>query len=317
YNTSTYGTFTLCLEDKVDYDFYEGAIDVTSFINGCSPDAVYDTRGATPDKNAGSNWDNGGPKYNRWFKFTAPASGQVNITVDINGTKGSQRHTQLALWEADGLTELSSDRYVGSYDDVIMGYIGLVPGSIYYISVDSYNTSTYGTFTLCLEDKVDYDFYEGAIDVTSFINSCSPDAVYDTRGASPDKNAGSNWDNSGPKYNRWFKFTAPASGQINIIVDINGAKGSQRHTQLALWEADGLTELNSERYVGSYDDVAMGYKGLVPGNTYYISVDSYNTSTYGTFTLCLEDKVDYDFYEGAIDVTSFINGCSPDAVYDT
>ncbi|MCG2463016.1 hypothetical protein K8352_19855, partial [Flavobacteriaceae bacterium F89] len=105
------------------------------------------------------------------------------------------------------------ERYVGSYDDVTMGYIGLVPGNTYYISVDSYNTSTYGTFTLCLEDQVDYDYYEGAIDVTGFINSCSPDAAYDTRGATPDKNAGSNWNNSGPKYNRWFKFTAPATGQ--------------------------------------------------------------------------------------------------------
>ncbi|MCG2462881.1 hypothetical protein K8352_19110, partial [Flavobacteriaceae bacterium F89] len=58
------------------YDYYEGAIDVTGFINSCSPDAAYDTRGATPDKNAGSNWNNSGPKYNRWFKFTAPATGQ-------------------------------------------------------------------------------------------------------------------------------------------------------------------------------------------------------------------------------------------------
>ncbi|MCG2463017.1 hypothetical protein K8352_19860, partial [Flavobacteriaceae bacterium F89] len=104
-----------------------------------------------------------------------------------------------------------------------------------------------------------------------------------------------------------------ATGQINITVDRGGAKGSQRHAQLALWEADGLTELNSERYVGSYDDVTMGYIGLVPGNTYYISVDSYNSSTYGTFTLCLEDQVDYDFYEGAKDVSGIINGCSADA----
>ncbi|QCX37140.1 DUF11 domain-containing protein [Aureibaculum algae] len=319
YNTSTDGTFTLCLQDTVDYDFYEGAIDVTTLINACSADAIYDTRGATPDKNAGSNWDNSGPKFNRWFSFVATTD-QINITVDIGGVKGSQRYSQLALWEDDGITELNSERYfsTASDNDIDVGYVGLTIGETYYISVDSYNTSTDGTFTLCLQDTVDYDFYEGAIDVTTLINACSADAIYDTRGATPDKNAGSNWDNSGPKFNRWFSFVA-TTDQINITVDIGGVKGSQRYSQLALWEDDGITELNSERYfsTASDNDIDVGYVGLTIGETYYISVDSYNTSTDGTFTLCLQDTVDYDFYEGAIDVTTLINACSADAIYDT
>ncbi|WP_299556706.1 LamG domain-containing protein, partial [Seonamhaeicola sp.] len=168
----------------------------------------------------------------------------------------------------------------------------LTPGSWYYISVDSYS-GYYGTFTLCLQDAVDYDFYEGAIDVTGIINSCSSDAVYDTRGGSPDKNAGSNWNNSGPKYNRWFKFQAPASGEINITIDIGGAQGSNRRTQLALWESDGVTELSSKRYISTYDDVALGSLDVIPGSWYYISVDSYS-GYYGTFTLCLQDVFDGD-----------------------
>jgi hypothetical protein len=311
------GTFTLCLQDTVDYDFYEGAIDVTNIINSCSTDAVYTTLGATADKNEGSNWNNNGPKYNRWFKFTAPATGEINITVDRGDSKGTQQLTQLALWQADGITEVQSERYVFSDEDVTIGGVNLTPGNTYYISVDSYNSAYIGTFTLCLQDTVDYDFYEGAIDVTSIINSCSTDAIYTTIGATADKNEGSNWNNDGPKYNRWFKFTAPATGEINITVDRGGSKGTQLYTQLALWEANGITEVNSESYVLNDDDVILGAPNLTPGNTYYISVDTYNSNYRGTFTLCIEDTVDYDFYEGAIDVTNIINGCSADAIYTT
>ncbi len=317
FNTSTDGTFTLCLQDIVDYDFYEGAIDVTSIINSCSSDAVYTTIGGTPDKNAGSNWNNTGPKFNRWFKFTAPASGMINVTVDIQGIKGSQRYTQLALWEADGITEINSERYQSNLEDVALGSVSLTPGATYYISVDSFNTSTDGSFTLCLDDTVDYDFYEGAIDITGIMNSCSSDAIYTTIGGTADKNAGSNWNNSGPKFNRWFKFIAPFTGMIDVTVDINSTKGNQRYTQLALWEADGTTEIKSERYQTTLEDVSLGAIGLTVGATYYISVDSFNNSTDGSFTMCLDDRVDYDFYEGAIDVTSIINSCSADAIYTT
>ncbi|WP_458627468.1 LamG-like jellyroll fold domain-containing protein [Winogradskyella sp. PC D3.3] len=317
YNSGYTGTFTLCLQDTVDYDFYEGAIDVTSIINSCSPDAIYTTKGASPDKIKGSNWNNNGPKYNRWFKFTAPATGEINITVDRGDSKGTQQLTQLALWQADGITEVQSKRYAYNEEDVTIGGVNLTPGNTYYISVDTYNSGYTGTFTLCLQDTVDYDFYEGAIDVTSIINSCSPDAIYTTKGASPDKIKGSNWNNNGPKYNRWFKFTAPATGEINITVDRGGSKGTQRHTQLALWQADGITEVQSESYAFSDEDVTIGGVNLTPGNTYYISVDTYNSGYTGTFTLCLQDAVDYDFYEGAIDVTSIINSCSDDAIYTT
>ena len=140
----------------------------------------------------------------------------------------------MAIWESDGTTEVASDRYTSSNgDDVVLGALGLTPGATYYISVDSFDTSYDGSFTLCLEDSLDYDWYEGAIDVTSLINGCSADAEYTTIGASPDRNAGSLWNNSGPQLNRWFYFTAPASGEINITVDRGGSKGTQQRTQLA------------------------------------------------------------------------------------
>ena len=88
---------------------------------------------------------------------------QIHIVVDIGGTKGSQSRTQLALWESDGVTELTSDIYFPVFTDVDVdvGYIGLTVGATYYISVDGFNNSSPGTFTLCLQDAVDYDFLRG------------------------------------------------------------------------------------------------------------------------------------------------------------
>ena len=123
-------------------------------------------------------------------------------------------------------------------------------------------------------------FYEGAIDVTALINTCSSDALYSTDGATPDKNAGSKWNNSGPVQNRWFKFTATNADQHNITVDIgdmiDGPKGDQFNTQLALWEADGLTEVSSTRFDTQYANVTLRVPSLVENNTYYISVDGTN-----------------------------------------
>ncbi|TAL58875.1 MAG: hypothetical protein EPN85_10520, partial [Bacteroidetes bacterium] len=191
---------------------YASAVDVTGIINGCSANAAYTTTGGTSDLNAGACWNTTGgvPVYNVWFKFTASVSGQINITIDIGGAKGTQTRTQLALWQSDGTTAVTCNRYTSNGDDVTLGAVTLTTGNVYYISVDAQSSGYQGTFTLCLSDAVDYDYYQGAVTVTGIINSCSADAAYTTTGGTSDKNAGSCWNTTGgvPLYNRWFKFTA-------------------------------------------------------------------------------------------------------------
>ncbi|TAF71289.1 MAG: hypothetical protein EAZ58_04455, partial [Flavobacterium sp.] len=233
-----------------------------------------------------------------------------NVTVDIGGAKGTQSSTQIAIWQWDGVTQINSKRYAGIGEDVSIGAFGLTPGSTYYISVDTFNSSTIGSFTLCLQSTIDYDFYEGAIDVTSFINSCSPNASYTTVGGSPDKLAGSNWNNSGPKFNRWFKFTA-STAYMNIIVDIGTVTGTQFYTQMALWQSDGITEIASQTYATSVNgpDVSVESSNLIPGNTYYISVDSRGDTSWGTFTLCLKEGLKAVDDTG-IAINGFVGGTS-------
>ncbi len=309
------GTFTLCLFSNVDYDYYEGAIDVTNLINACSNDSEFTTEGASGDRNAASCW-NTYPNYNRWFKFTAPASGVIRALIDRGGVKGTITHINAALWEADGTTEIACNRYVVSDNDVVVQSLNLTPGQTYYLSVDNATDDGRGSFTLCLYDTPDYDFYEGAIDVTSLINNCSAPSAYTTVGATPDKTAASCWDTD-PNYNRWFKFQAPSTGKIRVVVKRGGAYGDITNINAAIWESDGTTEVSCNRYVNSSDEVIVQANNLTPGQWYYISVDNNDAFSRGSFSLCLYDSLDYDYYEGAYDVTSFINGCSSNAQFTT
>ncbi|MEQ9306527.1 MAG: hypothetical protein RJQ14_21620, partial [Marinoscillum sp.] len=225
-------------------DAYTTAMDVSSLINTCSSDALYTNVNATADKSAPSCW-NTSPDRNVWFKFQA-TSEQINVTVDRGDTKGDIRRVNLALYDTDTSSVLSCNRYVNNDDDVTVGYVGLTIGQWYFIAIDNNYGAYNGTFTLCLDDQVDFDYFEGATDISAYINSCTPDAGYTTLGATPDQNAGSNW-NTSPDYNRWFKFQATTSS-INVTAQ-RGTSGDIRRINLALWDSTGTNELGSNRYV--------------------------------------------------------------------
>ncbi|MDY0082961.1 MAG: T9SS type A sorting domain-containing protein, partial [Ignavibacteriaceae bacterium] len=308
------GTFTLCLADNdISYDFYEGAINVSALIDDCSADAEYTTYGMTGDKNAASTW-NTSPNYNVWFKFQA-TSFAINVNVLRGGSYGTIRRINAAIWEADGTTEVASNRYVSDNDNVYVGSVDLVPGNWYYISVDNNYANYRGTFTLCIDDDVDYDFYDGAQILTNLSDWSSDDAAYTTLGATADKNAASTW-NTSPNYNRWFKFKA-TSDQINVIVKRGGDYGTIRRINVALWESDGTTEINSNRYVSDNDNVSISALNLTVDNWYYISVDNNYANYRGTFSLYVNDEPDYDYYEGAYLIDDINNWCSDDAEFTT
>ena len=292
-NYSSYrGTFTLCLSTTLDYDFYEGAKDVSAYINACSPDAAYTTIGATMDKSQGSC--NNGSGYNRWFKFQATAT-NMEVTIDRGGSKGTMRRVNLAIWEADGTTQVSCNKYVNTDDDVVSAALGLTIGNWYYISVDNNYSSYRGTFTLCLSTALDYDYYEGAITISSLHNACSVDAEYTTVGATMDKSQGSC--NNGSGYNRWFKFQA-LEASVSITVKRGGSFGTVRRVNTTLWQSDGSTQLACNRYSNTNDNVNMTYDYLTVGDWYYISVDNNYSSYRGTFTICIDNVAD-TFYSRA------------------
>ena len=132
-----------------DYDFFDGALDVTDLYlsSDCSADEAYTTVGATAD---GETNECGYPSNNRWFKFTASATGYLYMSVQVGGIYGTQTETVVSLWDSDG-NDLDCDTYYYPDDSVYLSYGDLTPGEVYYLSVDC-TSDTVGTFTLCLSD---------------------------------------------------------------------------------------------------------------------------------------------------------------------
>lgn len=302
-------------------DNIASAIDINSLINSCSGDAAYTTLNATPDLNAGTCWADG-PNANVWFRFTATSTGTMQINLDRGDTKGDLRFAYMALWAADGVTQISCSSNANVDDDISILATTLTDGAIYYISVDRQYTTVDDTFSLCLSDTPTNDYLEGATNIDSFMNGCSSDAAFSTLSATADRNGGSCWPNivgPGPYRNVWFEVTAPASGTIEVKLNTSNTKGTLQTSMLALWQADGTTEVACNSYRGAgydYDDISLLATGLAPG-TYYISVDNTYIHAPDEFTLCLSDQPTNDYYEGATDVTSLIGTCSADEAYST
>jgi Zn ribbon nucleic-acid-binding protein len=309
------GTFTLCIDNTVTYDDYNGAISITHSANNCSADGAYSTINATADLNKGSCWENG-PNYNRWFTFVA-TSVAVTLDLKVGGAEGSMQHPNMALWEADGITQIQCVRRIDATTDVQISTAALTIGNTYYVSVDNYVGLGYrGTFTLCIDNTVTYDDYNGAILLPDINNWCSANAAYSTINATADLNKGSCWEN-GPNYNRWFKFVATTKF-ITLDTKVGGVEGTMQHPNMALWEADGITQIECVRRVDATTDVQISTAALTIGSTYYISVDNYVGLGYrGTFSLCADSNPSNDYYEGAIELTDLNNWCSADAAYST
>ena len=314
-NTGYKGTFSLCVDDTLDYDFKIAALELTDLNNWCSPLQAYTTMNATPDQSAGSAW-NSGPNYNRWFRFTATTN-LINVIVKTGGEEGSLRYPYIALWDEAG-NEISSQRYYAEYSDINVSSDNLTVGQTYYISVDNLNNTGYrGTFSLCVSDTVDYDFRSAALELTDISNWCSPLQAYTTIGATPDEIAASCW-NSGPNNNRWFRFKATTE-DVTVRLLTGAEEGTLRYPYLALWDSAG-NEKTCRRYASDYSDLEITtdtFK-LVPGSWYYISVDNLNNLGYrGTFSLCLDDRLSYDFRDGAELIPSTDNWCSTPSAFST
>jgi hypothetical protein len=304
---TTHGTFSLCLDNVPGYDFKSGSLLLNNTNNWCSTDAQFDNSFATRDGLAGSCW-NGGTDHNVWFNFIA-ATGAIKVDVKTGGTYGTMRGQQIAIWNAAGVQVACNDAGWNYNGTLSLSIDTLKVGNKYYISVD--DETTHGTFSLCASNNAGYDFKNGALLLTDLDTWCSSNAQYDNSFASPDGSAGSCW-NGGTDHNVWFKFVA-ISGQVNVDIKTGGVYGSMRGQQVALWNTAG-TQLACNDAGWNYNGtLSLSIDTLVAGHTYYISVD--DQTTHGTFSLCINNKVGFDFKKGAVVVTDLDHWCSASAAY--
>ncbi len=147
-------------------DLAANAIEI--FVDAPCPGVnIYSNEGATtsvgefsPSTSNGGYW-NTGISNTVWFKFTAPSSGSVKVTTDINplGTLGD---TQIALYNTSSPSSATSHLLMSNEDGGTLGdtyatfgyYSGLTPGVTYYVQVDGWNTDV-GTF--CIEVQENFN----------------------------------------------------------------------------------------------------------------------------------------------------------------
>jgi hypothetical protein len=139
------------------------------------------------------------------------------------------------------------------------------------------------------QPEIDYDFYAGAKDVTSIMNSCSEEAEYTTVGATPDRVSGECWPNA-PTNNRWFKFQAPATGIVYFYVHFFDTEGTIKSAVITLWDTDGTTELDCDTSFNGVFSAYVSTGDLTPGQYYYVSIDAQSVADVGSFMICWADR---------------------------
>ena len=158
------GSFSLCLDDQVDYNYRAGATLLSDLNNWCSSDAAYNNIFATDDESPGSCWtDNQGTGVkNVWFRFQATTS-FIKVKVKTGNIYGNMQRQQFSIWNAAG-NEVGCGKWIYNQGTITYQTDTLTIGDWYRISVDDDRVS--GSFTLCVDDQIDYDYQAGAINMT-------------------------------------------------------------------------------------------------------------------------------------------------------
>ncbi|MEP4093948.1 RHS repeat-associated core domain-containing protein [Reichenbachiella sp.] len=299
------GTFTLCVNDQAPFDYKVGAVELTNLNSWCSTTNEYTTVGATGSSTMscdGSNYDD------VWFKFQAQTE---FIAIDL--TQGTIDYSRLALQDSQGNEIGCASSNYGYGTTISIVEESLVIGEWYYISVgDRSSASIYnGTFTLCVNDQIPFDYKAGAIELTNLNNWCSDTNAYTNVGATGSSIIscdGSNYDDV------WFKFQAQTE-----FIAIDLTQGTIDYSRLVLQDSQGNEVGCASSNYSSGITISIVEESLIIGEWYYISVGDRSSATIynGTFTLCVNDQAPFDYKVGAVELTSLNNWCSGTNEYST
>ncbi len=224
-----------------------------------------------------------------WYRFTAPPYGAIKIkrlTVGGFGFLSYGIHKESDGYNTSNYTcgyirdsELNQDFYV----------YNLEPGESYMLRVWEYRNNDFGTVTFCVS-AANNDFNSNAFDlevqpenaasyVETFANnvgateSPNPPTVYNFNGGDV-----------------WFKFTAPANGQLAVVH--SDTAGDWSSFAFAIYDnynqapdADGIIYITG--YSAPYTPVIIN--GLTAGTTYYLRAWDYGNDNFGVSPFYLRE----------------------------
>ncbi len=113
--------------------------------------------GATSEAGEPKHWSAGGPYHSVWWRYTAPANGQLTIaTLDSYANESTALDTTMAVYTGTLVNALSrmawNDDSFGVWSEVS---VPVVRDTVYAIAVDGYNDSNVGTIALHWNLEVD------------------------------------------------------------------------------------------------------------------------------------------------------------------
>lgn len=225
-----------------------------------------------------------------WFSFTAPASGNVDLTT----TAGTTTDGVMAVYSGacTSLTEVDCDDDGGTGSMPLLNLTGLTAGNTYYIRLWDYGGGT-GNFDICLTEGVVVsapanDDCAGAFPVT--VNpdqACGSTTAGTVLGATASTQ--STTDCFGTENDDvWFSFTATATQHTIDLLNVTGSTTDMYHS---VWEGacPALTLV-----AGTCSDADnQTVTGLTIGNTYYVRVNTWSGTAGATsaFDICIGTPV--------------------------
>lgn len=255
-----------------------GCVNTTATIGGGDSQQTNAANGGTPS--CGSMGED------VWFAFTAPASGNVDITT----VAGSITDAVMAVYSGPcgSLAEVGCDDDGGAGLMPLLNLAGLTPGNTYFLRLWQYGGGT-GNFDVCLTEAVvagtpANDDCAGAFPVT-----VNPDALCGSVTAGTVQGATASPQGTVDCFGTenddvWFSFVATSTTHSIDLLNITGSTTDMYHS---VWEGacPALTLV-----AGTCSDPNSQTIGtLTIGNTYYIRVNTWSSTAGATsaFDVCV------------------------------
>lgn len=304
------GTFSLCIQNDLGFDFKDEAMEIVLDAQGSyvSANAEFTNAGATADGIQPTNWIEA-PNQNVWFKFKPASNGMAEIQVKSDGDHGTMGYVMMAVFREDG-TELASASNELRKQDMGLLLEGLDPDEFYFISVDAMaKNNGPGSFSLEINSNASFDYQEGAIELVldGGEDYCSANAEFSNVDGTPDGIRPANW-TEGPNKNVWFRFKPASNGLANIVLKRGGDYGTMGFTMMALYNNEGMEVASASNDI-RHKNLGLLVEGLDPDLEYFISVDVLNkTVAPGTFSLCIKNEITSDYQAEPVDISLDASG---------
>ena len=222
-----------------------------------------------------------------WFRFTAPASGNIQLDLTANGLTDTGMELYSATACGGTFTSIECDDDDGAGFMSYINQTGLTPGTTYYVRVWGYGGAT-GTFNICAFSPIPptNDNPCGATALT--LGTSCTFSTYNSTNATATAGIPTPGCGTYSGGDVWFSFVAPSSGLVTIRT------GAQSITNLAmaLYSATAcngtftLIECDDNDGIGDMPFLTFSSLDLVAGQTYYLRVWQSGSGAGGTFNLC-------------------------------